>query len=176
MGQARLYVFEAARVIERIRSRHAEPPPTASSDAGGAAASARGRAADARGTAADARGAAPDPRGGVSDAHAGAAARPVRDGLAGRRAPSRGPSADALEMLERLPGGMLHHTAAGYPHVLEAIARDWAEPARLHATLDALVFDLRGGRRGFPAEVLAELAELRRCHERWVGPRTPLGR
>jgi hypothetical protein len=90
--------------------------------------------------------------------------------------PASVPSADVLEMLERLPGGMLRHTAAAFPHVLEAIARDWAQPARLHATIDALVYDLRGGRSGFPAQVLAELAELRRCHERWVGPRTPLGR
>jgi hypothetical protein len=75
------------------------------------------------------------------------------------------------EMMTRLPGGMLRHCAAHYPHLLEPIARHWADPDRLHAALDALVYDDRGGRGGFPFEVLAELAELRRCHERWVGPR-----
>jgi hypothetical protein len=79
-------------------------------------------------------------------------------------------------MMLRLPAHLLRHTAARFAHVLEPIARDWASPERLHATLDALVFDDRGGRAGFPPEVLTELAELRACHERWVGPRTTRGR
>ncbi|MEI7446696.1 MAG: hypothetical protein WCK28_17535, partial [Burkholderiales bacterium] len=94
------------------------------------------------------------------------------------RAPARrianrpAPSAAARELIGNLPEGMLSSTAAAFPHVIEAIARDWAEPVRMHATLDAFLFDARGDRRGFPPEVVFELAELRARYERWVGPRT----
>lgn len=81
------------------------------------------------------------------------------------------PSAAVREMLTRLPGDMLQATGQRFPHVLEAIARDWASPSHLHATLDALLYDERGRREGFPSEVLLELAELRERYERWVGPR-----
>ena len=83
---------------------------------------------------------------------------------------------DVRELLWRLPAGQLERTAARFPHVLEAIARAWATPARMHATLDSLMFDERGGRSGFPIEVLQELGELRACYERWVGPRSTRGR
>jgi hypothetical protein len=46
----------------------------------------------------------------------------------------------------------------------------------MHATLDALMYDERGGRAGFPPDVLLELAELRDCYERCVAPRTARGR
>jgi len=82
----------------------------------------------------------------------------------------------AVELLMRLPGGMLRCTSAHFPHVLQRIALAWAEPDRLQRALDELMYDERGDRSGFPFEVLAELAELRSCHERWVGPRTRLGR
>jgi hypothetical protein len=82
----------------------------------------------------------------------------------------------AVALLLRLPGGMLRCTSERFPHVLPRIAHAWAEPDRLQRVLDELMYDERGGRAGFPFEVLAELAELRRCHERWVGPRTRTGR
>ncbi len=91
-------------------------------------------------------------------------------------APSASLSLLAKELLERLPAGQLEQTAAGYPHVVDTIARAWASPTKMHATLDALVFDERGGRAGFPLAVMAELGELRACYERWVGPRTMRGR
>ena len=90
--------------------------------------------------------------------------------------PRREPAGAAREMLQRLPGGMLAATAARFPHVLDALAAGWPDPATFHATLDRLVYDERGGRAGFPVEVLAELAELRDCYERWVGPRSRVGR
>jgi hypothetical protein len=82
----------------------------------------------------------------------------------------------ARELLRRLGAHTLRHTAARFPHVVEAIARDWADPHRMHATLDALMYDERGGRAGFPPDVLLELAELRDCYERCVAPRTARGR
>ncbi len=91
-------------------------------------------------------------------------------------APAAPLSPVARELLQRLPAGQLEQTTARYPHVVETIARAWATPAKMHATLDALVFDERGGRAGFPLAVMAELGELRACYERWVGPRTMRGR
>jgi len=80
------------------------------------------------------------------------------------------PSPEAIELLGRLPSDMLRHTAQHYPHVVEALARDWACPARMHRTLDALTFDTRGIRQGFPRAVLTELVTLRMRYSRWVGP------
>lgn len=82
----------------------------------------------------------------------------------------------ALEMLSRLPEGLLATTAARFPRVLDVLARAWGSPARFHRELDRLVFDERGGREGFPPAVLAELSELRMRYERWVGPASRLGR
>lgn len=93
-----------------------------------------------------------------------------------RRPPASRPSLAARELLSNLPDGMLQATAERFPHVIEALARDWAEPSRMNATLDAVVFDARGNRSGFPLGVLLELAELRACYERWVGPRAQRGR
>jgi hypothetical protein len=93
-----------------------------------------------------------------------------------RRPPASRPSLAARELMSNLPYGMLQATAERFPHVIEALARDWAEPSRMNATLDEVVFDARGNRSGFPSEVLLELAELRACYARWVGPRTQQGR
>ncbi len=93
-----------------------------------------------------------------------------------RRPPASHPSMAARELLSNLPDGMLQATSERFPHVIEALARDWAEPSRMNATLDQVVFDARGNRSGFPLEVLLELAELRACYARWVGPRTQQGR
>ncbi|RPH42924.1 MAG: hypothetical protein EHM87_15305 [Burkholderiales bacterium] len=82
----------------------------------------------------------------------------------------------ARELLSNLPDGMLQVTAERFPHVIEALARDWAEPARMNATIDEFVFDQRGDRSGFPLEVMLELSELRARYERWVGPRSQRGR
>lgn len=99
-----------------------------------------------------------------------------RPGTARGRTAPPGPSRAVHDMMIRLPAGMLRQCGERFPYILERVAADWADPARLQATIDALIYDARGGRGGFPFEVLAELAELRRCHERWVGPRTRSGR
>jgi hypothetical protein len=99
------------------------------------------------------------------------------DALARRAHSTRSqPSPAARELLRRLGAYALRNTAARFPHVLEAIARDWADPNRMHATLDALMYDERGGRAGFPPDVLLELAAVRDCYERFVAPRTTRGR
>jgi hypothetical protein len=93
-----------------------------------------------------------------------------------RRAAAPRPSLAARELLSNLPDGMLQVTAERFPHVIEALARDWAEPSRMNATIDEFVFDQRGDRSGFPLEVMLELSELRARYERWVGPRSQRGR
>ncbi len=93
-----------------------------------------------------------------------------------RRQPAPRRSLAARELLSNLPEGMLQVTAERFPHVIEALARDWAEPSRMNATLDEVVFDARGNRSGFPLEVLLELAELRSRYARWVGARAQRGR
>jgi hypothetical protein len=116
-------------------------------------------------------------RNGASVATDGRATSAERPGTTDDRRPAASrPSLAARELLSNLPEGMLQATAEGFPHVIEALARDWAEPSRMNATLDEVVFDARGNRSGFPLEVLLELAELRACYARWVGPRTQRGR
>jgi hypothetical protein len=107
----------------------------------------------------------------------GRAASAERPGTTDDRRPAASrPSLAARELLSNLPDGMLQATAERFPHVIDALARAWAEPSRMNATLDEVVFDARGNRSGFPLEVLLELAELRARYARWVGPRTPQGR
>jgi hypothetical protein len=48
-----------------------------------------------------------------------------------------------------------------FPHVFNRIAATWHDPPALLEVLDDLLVDKRGGRRGFPADVLAELLILR---------------
>jgi hypothetical protein len=59
--------------------------------------------------------------------------------------------------------------ARRFPHVLNRIAHAWVVPPAAAEIIDELLVDRRGGRRGFPADVLAELLLLRRhCRRRMV--------
>jgi hypothetical protein len=51
--------------------------------------------------------------------------------------------------------------AKRFPHVVNHLAACWAAPFDVIDLLDELLVDRRGGRRGFPADALAELLELR---------------
>ena len=50
--------------------------------------------------------------------------------------------------------------AAGFPHVSSALERLWDRPAECCAYFESLVIDKRGGRRGFPAEVMRCILQL----------------
>jgi hypothetical protein len=50
-----------------------------------------------------------------------------------------------------------------FPHVVNRLAACWAAPFDVIDLLDELLVDRRGGRRGFPADALAELLALRRA-------------
>lgn len=49
-----------------------------------------------------------------------------------------------------------------YPRVANAIADAWRDPIERKRVLDDLLSDRRGGRRGFPLEVVQEVEALRR--------------
>lgn len=49
-----------------------------------------------------------------------------------------------------------------YPRVANALADAWRDPFERKRVLDDLLTDRRGGRRGFPLEVLGEIEALRR--------------
>jgi hypothetical protein len=51
--------------------------------------------------------------------------------------------------------------AKRFPHVVNRLAACWAVPLDVIDLLDELLVDRRGGRRGFPADTLAELLALR---------------
>jgi tankyrase len=71
----------------------------------------------------------------------------------------------AAQLADR--GAPLVHTAAGFPHVVDKLAAAWDDPERLREVFDELLIDRRGGRQGFPAQVLQELLALyARCQHR----------
>ncbi|MEI7446242.1 MAG: hypothetical protein WCK28_15230, partial [Burkholderiales bacterium] len=52
--------------------------------------------------------------------------------------------------------------ARRFPHVLNRISALWGDLPAAAELIDDLLVDRRGGRRGFPADVLAELLTIRR--------------
>lgn len=52
--------------------------------------------------------------------------------------------------------------ARRFPHVVNEIAAVWDRPLTVIDVIDDLLVDRRGGRRGFPADALAELLLTRR--------------
>lgn len=62
---------------------------------------------------------------------------------------------------DALPRDVVPHALlARYPRIANQLCRDWGQPDG-HDYLYALLVDQRGGRRGFPQEVLDELLRLR---------------
>lgn len=53
--------------------------------------------------------------------------------------------------------------ATGFPHIAETIRAQWGTP-RLDQYFSGLVIDDRGGRAGFPPDVLAAILEVARLH------------
>jgi len=77
----------------------------------------------------------------------------------------RGPSPDALALLDHLPAGLLEQTARDFPHLIERFAANWSSPQSMRKVFDDLTFETRSGRQGFPLAVLSELTELRERYE-----------
>ena len=87
-----------------------------------------------------------------------------RGGAAGR-APQLGEpqlSSLAQAWLASLPGRLRPtRAAAAYPRIVNRIALCWSDPELRTKVFSELMVDQRGGRRGFPADVAAELLALR---------------
>ncbi len=50
-----------------------------------------------------------------------------------------------------------------FPHVLNRVSTEWDAPRAALEVLEALLFDQRGGRQGFPDDAFAALLALHRC-------------
>ena len=50
-----------------------------------------------------------------------------------------------------------------FPHVLNRVSAEWDPPRAALEVLEALLFDQRGGRQGFPDDAFAALLALHRC-------------
>jgi len=59
------------------------------------------------------------------------------------------------------PTARPHAVLRDFPRIANALARSWPEPGKFDLYLESLLLDRRGGRRGFPADVHAELIALR---------------
>ena len=56
---------------------------------------------------------------------------------------------------------------ARFPRIANALFAAWPDPDRMHGYFDELLVDRRGGRQGFPKDVLHELLVLRSYYERF---------
>ncbi len=63
--------------------------------------------------------------------------------------------------------------ARRFPHVLNQLSAVWGDLPVAAELIDDLLVDRRGGRRGFPADVLAELLTVRRVAVKRMVMQTP---
>lgn len=79
-------------------------------------------------------------------------------------------SAQAVEFLSTLEGSDYPKALVeGFPRIVNAIVELRLSRVELRTYLDNLLSDVRGGRKGFPLEILMDIQDLR---ERLVGPET----
>jgi hypothetical protein len=86
------------------------------------------------------------------------------DDLAARRRPATAErlTVETTRWLSELPvSARPERLARQFPRIANAISRQWRSPAFCLAYLDELLIDKRGDRRGFPLEILLELAALK---------------
>ena len=178
---SRLQLSQSTTTVSRARNP-GQPPPVPSLDvqlvstfeqirAGGAS-----RRAAPRG---------PD-RGHRLRTCAGRPARPGRPGrprpggpAAGRRSPgaraARCPRTAAEPGRPADPGataavGRPSRSCSRYPQAVEKLLKQWRNPAEFRLALDAMLMDSRGGRQGFPFDVVSEFSTLREYYDQYVSP------
>jgi hypothetical protein len=77
---------------------------------------------------------------------------------------------EALDWIIALPASLRPHaTSEQFPRVVNAIAASWSDRPYSLQVIDHMINDYRGGRRGFPVAVQAELRALYE-HQRQAGP------
>ena len=82
-------------------------------------------------------------------------------------------SSQADDILAALRGPLKLELLLNYPHVLNRMAELWAHPRFLTQYFEELLLDSRGGRTGFPLEVIAELTRLRSYYQARINPVKP---
>lgn len=76
-------------------------------------------------------------------------------------------SAVASDWLATLPRRICpRHLADEFPRIVNRLAICWSDPLLTELVMEGLLIDKRGGRRGFPPAVSAELVRLHEFHER----------
>lgn len=85
----------------------------------------------------------------------------------GPLASDRALTGTAMDWVVALPPDIRPHTTCEqYPRVANAIAESWNDVPLSMRVLDHMINDYRGGRRGFPATVQAELTTLMQHQQR----------
>lgn len=84
------------------------------------------------------------------------------DGQRRKPLPSdRALTGEAMDWVMSLPPGLRPHASCEqFPRVINAVAASWGDLAYSLQVIDHMINDYRGGRRGFPATVQAELQAL----------------
>jgi hypothetical protein len=78
---------------------------------------------------------------------------------------------DTMKLLAELPKDVrLTRLAVKYPRIANRIAKDWLRPDLMKPYLRGLLIDERGGRQGFPPNIVAELLRISRYYETQVFP------
>jgi hypothetical protein len=154
-----------------FRSRRGEAyvaqPPAVIDPTPGRVAAAQGRTARAPAASAPAPAPAPAPASAPA-ARSGAAPAPTapKEGGSdrwGRRPPQRLTIASHQLVIDLARSGdPVPGLARRFPHVLNQLSAVWGDLPAAAELIDDLLVDRRGGRRGFPADVLAELLTVRR--------------
>lgn len=80
-------------------------------------------------------------------------------------------SPGAQRILAGLPPAVtLGKSCAQYPQAVEKLLKHWHDPNEFRLALDAMVIDSRGGRQGFPFDIVREFSSLREYYDLHVNP------
>jgi hypothetical protein len=80
-------------------------------------------------------------------------------------------SPDVQQILAQLPPKLsLRRSCSSYPQAVEKLLKHWRNPAEFRLVLDEMMMDSRGGRQGFPFDVVSEFSALREYYDQQVSP------
>ncbi len=80
-------------------------------------------------------------------------------------------SPDVQQILAQLPPALrLGRSCSRFPQAVEKLLKHWRNPAEFRLALDGMMMDSRGGRQGFPFDVVSEFSALREYYDQYVSP------
>lgn len=89
----------------------------------------------------------------------------------GAQATSDALTRETIQWLAELPPEVMpQHLSLRFPRMANALFLRWRDKAACLAYLDDLIIDKRGNRRGFPDDILEELATLKNFFQTAVYP------